>query len=56
MILLGEAQVEINGTKFAAAQGTQFFVPRGNQYQLWNNSAKECRLFFCHGKEIVTAQ
>ena len=57
VVLSGQVEVQVHKTTFIIAQGSQFFVPRGNQYRIDNISNRESRLFFCHGKEIpATAQ
>ncbi|KAL2916049.1 mitotic fidelity of chromosome transmission-related protein [Polyrhizophydium stewartii] len=52
VVLSGHVDAAINRTWFTVSQGAQFYVPRGNTYEIKNASSKEARLFFCHGKEI----
>ncbi|KAJ3336048.1 hypothetical protein HDU93_003812 [Gonapodya sp. JEL0774] len=47
-VLLGRVSVLINRNKFEAVPGDSFFVPRGNQYRIYNESDDEARLFFTH--------
>ncbi|KAH6571257.1 hypothetical protein BASA60_007265 [Batrachochytrium salamandrivorans] len=53
VVLIGQVQVRVHKTTFVISQGSQFFVPRGNQYEIDNISNREARLFFCHGKEVA---
>ncbi|KAJ3185765.1 hypothetical protein HDU85_001124 [Gaertneriomyces sp. JEL0708] len=52
-ICAGEVEVQIHKTVFVVKTGSQFFVPRGNQYRIKNRANREAKLFFCHGKETV---
>ncbi|KAI8905721.1 hypothetical protein DFJ77DRAFT_478762 [Powellomyces hirtus] len=52
-VMSGEVEVQVHKTIFVVKTGSQFFIPRGNQYRIANHGNREARLFFCHGKEIV---
>ncbi|KAI9096414.1 Mif2/CENP-C like-domain-containing protein [Phlyctochytrium arcticum] len=54
-VISGEVQVQVHKTIFVVKTGSQFFVPRGNQYLIQNQTNREAKLFFCHGREIVVA-
>jgi len=46
-VVNGHCQVTVHRTTFAVPTGSQFFIPRGNQYRLVNTSDQsEARLFF----------
>ncbi|KAK6092867.1 mitotic fidelity of chromosome transmission- protein [Batrachochytrium dendrobatidis] len=53
LLLSGQVQVRVNETSFVISHGSQFFVPRGNLYEIENIANREARLFFCHGKEVL---
>ncbi|KAJ3180088.1 hypothetical protein HDU87_002313 [Geranomyces variabilis] len=55
MVMSGEVEVQVHKTQFVVYTGTQFLIPRGNQYCIANRSNREARLFFCHGKEVEVA-
>ncbi|KAJ3162448.1 hypothetical protein HDU86_004930 [Geranomyces michiganensis] len=52
MVMSGEVEVQVHRTQFVVSSGSQFLVPRGNQYCIANRGSREARLFFCHGKEV----
>ncbi|KNC97677.1 uncharacterized protein SPPG_07141 [Spizellomyces punctatus DAOM BR117] len=52
-VVSGEVEVQIHKTIFVVKTGSQFFVPRGNQYRIQNVASREAKLFFCHGKEVL---
>ncbi|KAJ3173611.1 hypothetical protein HDU88_002699 [Geranomyces variabilis] len=55
MVMSGEVEVQVHKTQFVVSTGTQFLIPRGNQYYIANRGNREARLFFCHGKEVEVA-
>ena len=50
-VIEGTLEVSIHKSSFIATTGTQFIVPRGNQYALKSVWEGESRLFFCHCKD-----
>eukprot|EP00842_Homolaphlyctis_polyrhiza_P003089 jgi/Hompol1/3781/HPOL_006740-RA len=54
--MAGQVKVRINKTYFDLAIGAQFFVPRGNQYQISNTSNREAVLYFFHASEVEQSQ
>ncbi|KAI3341581.1 Mif2/CENP-C like-domain-containing protein [Ustulina deusta] len=50
----GNVQVTVAHTQFSIAHGGMFFVPRGNDYQIVNDTDRPARIFFCQGCEIFS--
>ncbi|RWA09776.1 hypothetical protein EKO27_g5323 [Xylaria grammica] len=48
----GNVLVTIAHTEFAIAKGGMFFVPRGNDYRILNETDRPARIFFAQGCEI----
>ncbi|KAI0425030.1 Mif2/CENP-C like-domain-containing protein [Xylaria sp. FL1042] len=48
----GNVQVTIAQTEFAIAMGGMFFVPRGNDYRILNDTDRHARIFFAQGNEM----
>ncbi|KAI0862468.1 Mif2/CENP-C like-domain-containing protein [Xylaria cubensis] len=48
----GNVRVTIAQTEFAIAKGGMFFVPRGNHYQIRNETDRSARIFFAQGCEM----
>ncbi|KAI1813493.1 Mif2/CENP-C like-domain-containing protein [Poronia punctata] len=49
----GNVQVKVGQTEFGIAKGGMFFVPRGNNYSLRNETDRTSRLFFSQGCEML---
>ncbi|KAI1745679.1 Mif2/CENP-C like-domain-containing protein [Xylaria scruposa] len=50
----GNVRVTIAQTEFAIAKGGMFFVPRGNHYQIQNETDRHARIFFAQGCEMLS--
>ncbi|KAJ3020218.1 UNVERIFIED_CONTAM: hypothetical protein HDU68_010303 [Siphonaria sp. JEL0065] len=50
-VLSGKLKVTIHKSSFEVGEGSQFMIPRGNQYSMKNTGSTEVRLFFLQGKE-----
>ncbi|KAI0874208.1 Mif2/CENP-C like-domain-containing protein [Hypoxylon argillaceum] len=48
----GNVQVTIAQTEFGIAKGGMFFVPRGNDYRILNETDRPARIFFAQGCEM----
>ncbi|KAI0803345.1 Mif2/CENP-C like-domain-containing protein [Xylaria sp. FL0064] len=48
----GNVQVTIAQTEFGIAMGGMFFVPRGNDYRILNDTDRPARIFFAQGNEM----
>ncbi|KAI0455986.1 Mif2/CENP-C like-domain-containing protein [Xylaria acuta] len=48
----GNVRATIAQTEFAIAKGGMFFVPRGNHYQIRNETDRPARIFFAQGCEM----
>ncbi|TGJ86084.1 hypothetical protein E0Z10_g2713 [Xylaria hypoxylon] len=48
----GNVLVTISQTEFAIAKGGMFFVPRGNEYGILNDTDRPARIFFAQGNEM----
>ncbi|KAI0402137.1 Mif2/CENP-C like-domain-containing protein [Xylaria palmicola] len=48
----GNVLVTVAQTEFSIAKGGMFFVPRGNTYQLKNETDQPARIFFAQGSEM----
>ncbi|KAI0436878.1 Mif2/CENP-C like-domain-containing protein [Xylaria telfairii] len=48
----GNVRVTVAQTEFAIAKGGMFFVPRGNHYQIQNETDRSARIFFAQGSEM----
>ncbi|KAJ8106304.1 hypothetical protein ONZ43_g7112 [Nemania bipapillata] len=48
----GNVQVTIAQTEFGIAKGGMFFVPRGNDYRILNETDRPARIFFAQGCEL----
>ncbi|KAI1178259.1 Mif2/CENP-C like-domain-containing protein [Nemania sp. FL0916] len=48
----GHVLVTIAQSEFAIAKGGMFFVPRGNEYQIRNETNRPSRIFFAQGSEM----
>ncbi|RYC63970.1 hypothetical protein CHU98_g2219 [Xylaria longipes] len=48
----GNVRVTIAQTEFTIANGGMFFVPRGNHYQIRNETDRSARIFFAQGCEV----
>ncbi|KAI0112191.1 Mif2/CENP-C like-domain-containing protein [Nemania sp. FL0031] len=48
----GNVRVTISQSEFGIAKGGMFFVPRGNDYQIQNETDRPARIFFAQGCEI----
>ncbi|KAI0485784.1 Mif2/CENP-C like-domain-containing protein [Xylaria cf. heliscus] len=47
----GNVRVTVAQTEFAIAKGGMFFIPRGNHYQIQNETDRPARMFFSQGCE-----
>ncbi|KAJ3010953.1 hypothetical protein HKX48_007123 [Thoreauomyces humboldtii] len=56
VVLSGEIEVQVHKTLFVVRTGSQFFVPRGNQYRISNISNREAKIFFAHGREVTAEE
>ena len=51
LVITGVLEVVVHRSSFIVYAGCQFFVPRGNQYEIRNASkSKTASVFFCHCK------
>ncbi|KAJ3026406.1 UNVERIFIED_CONTAM: hypothetical protein HDU68_005704 [Siphonaria sp. JEL0065] len=50
-VLSGRLKVTIHKSSFEVGEGSQFMIPRGNQYSMKNTGSGEVKLFFLQGKE-----
>ncbi|KAI1753150.1 Mif2/CENP-C like-domain-containing protein [Xylaria castorea] len=48
----GNVRVTIAQSEFTIAKGGMFFVPRGNHYQIQNETDRSARIFFAQGCEM----
>ncbi|KAI0547357.1 Mif2/CENP-C like-domain-containing protein [Xylaria curta] len=52
----GSVRVTIGKTEFAIAKGGMFSVPRGNHYQIQNETDRSARIFFAQGCEMIAQE
>ncbi|KAI1362525.1 Mif2/CENP-C like-domain-containing protein [Xylaria arbuscula] len=50
----GNVTVTIAQTEFGIAKGGMFFVPRGNYYEIVNETDRPARMFFAQGCEVLS--
>ncbi|KAJ3057766.1 hypothetical protein HDU99_007141, partial [Rhizoclosmatium hyalinum] len=50
----GKVKVTVNKSSFEVGAGSQFMIPRGNQYSFANTGVGQVKLFFVQSREIET--